>query len=292
MYHILTDSSANLPAGFLKKHDIGVIPFILNIGKEGEQTYTHPEAFDRRDFYGLIRKGVKVSASQISPQRYMEYFEPYLAAGEDIVFIAMSSGVSASYFSALSAADNLKGRFPDREIHVVDSLSVSLGQGLLTAAAAKQRERGKSAGEAADFVSEYRRRLYQVFTVDNPAYLRHAGKCPGLRAASLNVPNIRPILKVGEKGRIVVSGKARGRKESIEALAETYEALAESPERQTIGISHADCPREARYLISLLQKNKPPKKILTVCFEPVTGSGVGPGALSLFFFGGPDVRGR
>ena len=71
---------------------------------------------------------------------------------------------------------------------------------------------------------------------------------------------------------------------------ERYDALVEDPRSQTVGIAHADCPEDAAYLARLLRRNKPPKEILTVCYEPVTGSHVGPGALALFFTGKEGVR--
>ena len=85
-------------------------------------------------------------------------------------------------------------------------------------------------------------------------------------------------------------GKVRGKKRAIAAMAEKYEALVEHPETQRIGIAYAGHYEDAQALEALLQKNKPPREILTVCYEPVTGIHVGPGALALFFLGGDDVR--
>ena len=85
-------------------------------------------------------------------------------------------------------------------------------------------------------------------------------------------------------------GKVRGRKHSVEAVAERYDQLVERPEEQMVCIAHAACEKDADYLISLLNKNHPPKEILKVCYEPVTGSHVGPGALALFFEGRDGAR--
>ena len=289
MFHILTDTSANLPTRYLRKHDIGVIPIYYMIDGE-EFACLDTDAFDGKSYYENIRKGTRVTTSQINPLQYMEFFEPYLAAGEDIVFIAMSSGISSSYLSALSAAENLKQQYPAGKILVIDSLGASLGQGLLVAAAVQQKERGKTAEETAGYIQMLRQRMYQVFTVDDLTHLRRTGRCSNISAAVGTVLQIKPLLKGNEKGQIVTFDKVRGRKRSVEALAEKYDELAIDPGEHTVGIAHADCPKEAQYLISLLKRNRPPKKIMTVCYEPVTGSHVGPGTLALFFFGGPDVR--
>ena len=104
------------------------------------------------------------------------------------------------------------------------------------------------------------------------------------------VLQIKPLLKGDEEGRIVVFAKVRGRRQSIKTLAQMYDKLAVEPEKQTIGIAQAGCREDAEMLISLLKQNRPPKEILTVEYEPVTGSHVGPGALALFFLSQEGVR--
>ena len=82
----------------------------------------------------------------------------------------------------------------------------------------------------------------------------------------------------------------RGRQASIQALADRYDQLVEEPEQQCIGIAHCDCYPDVQTLITLLNRNHPPREIMTVMYEPVTGAHVGPGALALFFFGNPASR--
>ena len=102
--------------------------------------------------------------------------------------------------------------------------------------------------------------------------------------------NIKPILKGSAEGKIISFGKVRGRRTSIETLATLYDQHVSDPESQTVGIAHAGCKKDAEYLISLLNRNHPPKEILLVDYEPVTGSHVGPGALALFFESRKGVR--
>ena len=106
------------------------------------------------------------------------------------------------------------------------------------------------------------------------------------------VLNIKPLLKGNEEGKIVAYSKIRGKKRAVEALAKRYDELAVQADAQTVCIAHADCPEDAEYLKKLLCKNKPPKDILTVCYEPVTGSHVGPGTLALFFEADEHVRSK
>ena len=98
------------------------------------------------------------------------------------------------------------------------------------------------------------------------------------------------MLKGNEKGQIVCIKKERGRRRAIESLVKVYENYIEDAEEQIVGISHADCAEDAEYLASRLRSVAAPKEVLTVCYEPVTGSHVGPDTLALFFVGRDGFR--
>lgn len=286
---ILTDTSANLPTVWVRRHDITVIPFSFFIdGKE--RTCTDVEEFDGKTYYDAMRKGLTVTTSQIHPQRYIEYMKPLLERGKDLLFVGMSSGISGSYASAEMAAATLREEYPERTIRLVDTLGASLGEGLVTLRAAELRAKGKTVDETADALLELRRRICQIFTVDDLSYLRRGGRISHVSAVVGAMLNVKPLLKGDEEGRIVSYGKVRGRVRAIKELVDRFAALAVRPELQCVGISHGDCPEDAAYLEKLLRERCAPREILTVCHEPVTGSHVGPGMLSLFFEGDGDVR--
>lgn len=290
-FAIFTDTSANLPTQLLAKHHIHVLPFQYIIDGNAH-TCMDTDAFDGASFYGAIRAGTQVTTSQITPQLYIDGMSPALESGMDVLFVGMSSGISGSFRSAELAAEELRAMFPRRSIRLVDTLAASLGEGIPVLRAASYRAEGKSLAETADLLLADCKRICQVFTVDDLMHLRRGGRLSGVTAIVGTVLHIKPLLKGNEQGQIVTFGKVRGRKSSIEALAKRYEALVEHPETQIIGIAHADCPEDAAYLCELLRQNRPPKEILLVDYEPVTGSHVGPGALALFFMGGEDVRSK
>ncbi len=288
-FTIMTDTSANLPSAFLRKHKIEAVPFSYYIDDK-EYTCTDTEAFDGSKYYDGIRNGVNVTTSQINPQKYIEYMKPVLDKGEDILFINMSSGISGAYNSAKLAVSELKESYPDRKIRLIDTLGASLGEGMLVLRAVRYRSSGMSIDDTAEKLLSLRRRICQVFMVDDLMHLRKSGRISGAVAILGSMLQIKPLLKGNEKGQIVNFGKARGRKKAIEALAQKYETLVENAKQQIVCIAHTDCENDAHYLEKLLRRNKPPKEIMTVCYEPVTGSHVGPGALALFFEGGENVR--
>ena len=284
-FAILTDTSANLPTAYLRSEDIGVVPFTYTVfGRDYQCLDT--AAFESEGFYNAMRRGVEVSTTLVRPELYLAAFRPRLEAGEDLLFVGMSSGISGSFQCAMLAADDLREEFPERRIRLVDTLGASLGEGLLVMDAARYRAQGMDLDAATEALLRRRRQMVQVFTVDDLMFLRKGGRLSNAAALVGTVLQIKPLLKGDEAGRIVSFAKVRGRKRSIEALAEQYDAQVAEPEAQTVGIAHAGCPADAAALRKLLRKNHPPRRILTVDYEPVTGSHVGPGALALFFYKG------
>ena len=290
-FAIFTDTSANLPTPLLRQHDVAAIPFSYYIDGN-EFTCTDTEYFDAASYYGSIRRGTVVSTSLINPNRYYDGMLPTVREGQDILFVGMSSGISGSYGAGRLAAAQLREEFPERQIEMIDSRGASLGEGLLAVRAAEMRDQGCSLAETAQAIRDLVPAMCQVFTVDDLMHLRRTGRLSNAAAVVATVLNIKPLLKGNENGNIVSFAKVRGRRRSIEAIAEQYDQLVENAGEQVIGIAHADCPGDAAMLMDLLRRNKPPKDILLVDYEPVTGSHVGPGALALFFLGSREFRGK
>ena len=288
-FAILTDSASNLTAKQLRDNNITAIPFPYFLkGKEcGCDTL---EIFDDMAFYAALKNGEKVTTSQINPQTYTNYMRPLLEAGNDILFIGLSSGVSGAFSSAVMAKEQLSEEFPQRKIELVDSLGASLGEGLIVLKAAELRAEGKTLGDTAEEIRIHIKKMYQVFTVDDLMFLKRTGRLSNISAALGTVLGIKPMLKGNEEGKIVAFGKIRGRAKVIAALAEKYDALVKEPEKQTVGISYCDCKEDAKALAELINKTNPPKKLIVLKHEPATGSHLGPGALALYFEGEKGVR--
>lgn len=288
-FTIFTDTSANLPTEYVKANGIIVIPFSYFVD-EREMNCMDTASFDGETFYRSMREGKNVTTSQINPDRFIEYMEPELSKGNDVLYVGMSSGISGAYNSACIAMTELRDRYPERSIRLIDTRGASLGEGLWVIKAAEMRDEGKKIGEIADLLHAGRKNMYQIFVVDDLKYLTRSGRISGAAATVGTLLNIKPLLKGNAKGQIVSHGKVRGMRKALESIAAQYDALVVDAPAQRIGIAHADCKANADKLIELLNKNNPPREILTVCYEPVTGSHVGPGTLALFFLGADDVR--
>ena len=290
-FTILTDTSANLPTALLREHHISIIPFHYSIGDK-QYSCLNTEGFDGKKFYKAMRLGADIKTSAINPQCFVDFFEGFLLKGEDILFISMSSGISSSYHYSEVAVKELEEKYPDRKIRTIDTLGASLGEGIFVLRAIEYRDQGMSIDETYNRIQKEKACMYQVFTVDDLMYLKKTGRLTGSAAIIGNMLQVKPLLKGNENGEIVNFSKVIGRKKAIDGMAQRYNMLVKNPGEQVVGIAHADCEDDANHLISLLNKKKPPKEILTVMYEPVTGSHVGPGTLALFFLGDDKVRFR
>lgn len=292
MFEIITDTSANLDCRWLEENHIRVIPFHYYVGGQ-DCTCMDTGGFDGPAFYNAMRGGERVTTSQITPQAYLDVMRPLLEAGQDILFVGMSSGISGSYSQAEFAARDLREEFPERAIRLVDTLGASLGEGIFVIMASAWRDEGVELDEIWQRLMKRRMDMCQVFTVDDLKYLRNTGRLSNMAAIVGTMLNIKPLLKGNVEGRIVSFAKVPGRRRAIKGMAEQYEKMVRDADQQTIGIAHADCQADVDYLVDLLNRGAhPPKDILTVMYEPVTGSHVGPGTLALFFLGDPKFRGQ
>lgn len=281
-YKIITDSGCDLPRDMLSQLEVSAVPLYVNFRGD-----TRPDSVDGeiRQMYAGLRAGEVATTSAVNPDRWMAQIEPCLVQGEDVLVITFSSGLSATYQSAVIAADELKEKYPDRRILVVDGLSASLGQGLLVWYAARKKNEGLSLEELAVWVEENRFHLCHWFTVDDLMYLKRGGRVSAATALVGTMLQIKPVLHMDDAGHLINMSKTRGRKASIQALADKAVQLGKSYDNSTMFISHGDCLEDAQYLAQLLKEKCGAKEVVIGYTGAVIGSHSGPGTLALFFLG-------
>ena len=281
MTQLFTDTSANLPVEIIDEYGIEVVPFSYTIDAD---EYIPEREFDGKAFYAAMRAGSEVKTSMVNAGTFIERFKTALDAGKDVLYIGMSGGISGTANAALMAKQELDEEYPDRKIVVIDTLAASLGEGLFVIKAAEQLKDGVALDAIEETIRAQVPSMCQSFTVDDLKYLKKTGRVSGAAAIIGNVLSIHPILVGDYEGKIVVKSKVRGMKRTLDALAERYAELALS-KTETIGIAHADNEEGKAYLVQRLRDKGLTGKCLSVCYEPVTGSHVGPGTVALFFFG-------
>lgn len=281
-YQILTDSCCDFPPQ--RYQELGLISLPLSITFRGE---TYPDRNDDslRDMYAGLRAGEAASTAAANPQQWEEALEPVLASGKDALILAFSSGLSTTYQSACIAAEEMKERFPERKILVVDSLCASLGQGLLAYYAARKRDEGLGLEELKAWLEDNKLHLCHWFTVNDLMYLKRGGRINAATAIMGTMLSIKPILHVDNEGHLISVGKARGRKASIAALADKAAELGKGYDNSVMFISHGDCLEDAQALAELVKERCGAKEVYINYVGAVIGSHSGPGTLALFFLG-------
>lgn len=281
-YQIITDSGCDLPLAMRQQMNISMASLTLNFkGQELPDSVSD----DLRGFYEDLRAGEAASTSAVNPESWRSVIRPVLEAGEDALVITFSSGLSTTYQSAVIAAQELAEEYPQRTIRVVDSLCASLGQGLLLWYACQKRDAGMTLSDLAVWLEENRGNLCQWFTVDDLMYLKRGGRISGATALVGTMLGIKPVLHVDEAGRLINVGKVRGRKASIEALAEKMKLLGLPGENKTVFICHGDCLEDAHRLETILKEKCGVEEVFIGYTGAVIGSHSGPGTLALFFLG-------
>lgn len=281
-YKIITDTGCDMPASMCKDLNLVVVP--LSVLYKGE-TFTEYSEPWLQELYQGLRSGEKATTSAINPDGWSRALEPILAAGEDVLVMAFSSGLSTTYQSAVIAANELAEKYPDRKIRVVDTLCASLGQGLLVWYACQKRDAGLSLDEVTSWVEENKLHLCHNFTADDLMYLKRGGRVSAATAVAGTLLQIKPILHVNNEGKLVSIGKARGRKASIQALCDKVGELGIPGANDTIFICHGDCLEDAKTLEAMLKDKYGTKNVFIYYIGAVIGAHAGPGTMSVFFLG-------
>lgn len=284
-YIIVTDSSADLSTELVQEAGVEVLPLRFTI--EGQTKYNWPDnrEMDPKEFYSRLRGGEMATTAAVNMDQYLTMLEPVLQAGKDVLVLAFSSGLSATYDSARLAGEELREKYPERKLFVVDTLCASMGEGLLVWHAGQLKKQGKTIEEVRDWAEENKLHLCHQFTVDDLHFLKRGGRISATTAAVGSMLKIKPVLHVNNEGKLVNIGKARGRKASLNTLVDRMEATAVNPAEQTVFISHGDSLEDAQYVARLVSERMGVKDIRINYVGPVIGAHSGPGTLALFYLG-------
>jgi DegV family protein with EDD domain len=240
---------------------------------------------DPHQFYEMLRQGEVATTAAVNVGQYVEFLTPVLRAGQDVLILAFSSGLSTTYNSSTIAAAELREKFPERKIFTVDTLCASLGQGLLVYLAAKEREKGKTIEEVYNWAVSNKLSLCHQFTVDDLHFLKRGGRISATTAVVGSMLQIKPVLHVDNDGHLVNIGKARGRHAALKALVDKMEQTAIDPADQTVFISHGDCLEDAQLVAQQVRDRLGVQHIYLNFVGPVIGAHSGPGTLALFYVG-------
>ena len=282
-YVIYTDSACDISPELLAEW--GVLSRSLTFRfSDSEKEYSN-EDMPVLEFYNKMREGGVAKTAAVNSESFLGEFEKILAAGDDLLYLGFSSGLSTTYNSARIAAGELREKYPDRKIYVIDTLSASAGEGLIVYLTVKAKREGATVEEAAALAESLIPRMGIWFTVDDLVYLKRGGRVSPTAAFVGNLLGIKPVLYMDDAGHLIPVLKVRGRKNAITALADKYTEMAADKENGTVFISHGDCLDDANALASILESRHGVKVEVITDVGPVIGAHSGPGTLALFYVG-------
>ena len=281
-YVITINSTSDLPNDWVMERNIPVIPLKCTIGGE-----TYRDMFDlsAEDFYGRLRNGEMAVTSQVNPDEAMKVMEPILKEGKDILHLAFSSGLSGTYNSMCIAAEELREKYPERKIVVVDTLCASLGEGMIDYKAFELQKEGKTLEEVAQWVEDNKLKVCHFFMVDDLNHLQKGGRISKTSAVLGTMVQIKPIIYLDNEGKLEIIRKERGRKKALSKLVDLAIEASEGVENDIVMIPHGDCLKDAEYVADLVREKMGVEKILINNVGTVIGGHTGPGILAVVCMG-------
>lgn len=284
---IVTDSVSDLNKEIAKEFDIRIIPMKYNFGDGKEYCDSIDlDKFSILQFYKKIESGLTSKTSAVSISNFIDFVEPILNENKKVLVIGFSSALSSSYFNYVIGAKQLNNFYGEGSVQVIDSLSVSCGEGLLCLLTALERKKGKNIDECYKFVEETKYKICHYFTVGNLNSFLKSGKLTASKALMGTILHLKPIIHVDNDGRLVPIARKFGLKQSyLEVLKHLKNEIADD---SFIFLSYGDIPMAyINSIKSYLRKKYPNNKILfgNYC-GPVIASHCGESVFAIYFLGG------
>ena len=287
-YVLTCCSTADLSKDYFEKRNIPYVCFHFTMdGVEYMDDLGQSMPFD--EFYARIAAGSMPTTSLVNTDQFIAFFEPYLKEGKDILHLTFSSGLSGTYASALLARDELKERYPERKLIVVDSLGASSGYGLMVDTLADMRDSGVSLQDAADWIEAHKLNMHHWFFSTDLTHYKRGGRISQTAFVVGSILGINPLMNMDDGGHLAPRFKINGKKRVMREIVKQMELHAENglDYDKKCFISNSACLEDAKTVASLVEQTFPKLngKVLINSVGTVVGSHTGPGTVALFFWG-------
>ncbi|WP_297713954.1 DegV family protein [Clostridium sp.] len=281
---IITDSACDLKREYIDKNNIGLISLVLNLNDEVIKDDLG-KTLSYKDFYRQMREGATPTTSQVNAHEFEEEFIKHVKNGDSIICITISSALSGTFNSANIARNNILEEYPEAKIELVDSLSVSMGQGLLVLKACEMRDNGASMEEIVQWLEDNKRKIIHSILIDDLNHLKRGGRISGATAAIGGLLNIKPSAYIDDEGKLVQGEKIKGKKKALKFLANEVRERIINDENEVIYICHGDCLEDAESLRDIILQEVKLKDIIINYVGNVVGAHAGPGVLAVVYLG-------
>lgn len=280
MIRIITDSTCEAPEALLRHPAVTVVPLSVVFGQTALRDGVD---ISREEFWKRLPGSDPLpTTAQATPADFLDLFQQFTAAGEEVVVLPISAKLSGTYSSAITARDSQ----PNWPVDVVDSRSTSVGLGLMVQEAAAMIDAGASRDEIVARLIRMREQIRIIFAVETLEYLQRGGRIGKAQAFVGTLLKFKPLLAIVD-GEVVPVARVRSRAKALEAMQETL--LAEVPQRGPqvrLAITHALAAEDASAVAAKLAASFGTSQAFIADLGPVLGVHVGPGTIGVGVYAG------
>lgn len=282
-YLLFMDVSGDVERSYADNGKVKLLPMEFVINGEVYLYTDDDKGMNAVEFYEFVRQQAPMSTSQISPSKWVEYFEPYLKQGYSALCLCLSSGLSSSYNSACLAAEELKQKYPDVDMIPIDSLRATGISGLICERMIENKEKGLSITDNCNDLLAFRDKTHGCAYVDDLDSLKRGGRISKTVAFVGGLLGIKPLIQFNKDGTLQMWGKQRGYKPSINKIVEFYLERADVEHPQTVYITHANDETYANELAKKIKEVSPLATVKIRLLSPIIGVHLGTSAMVLGF---------
>lgn len=285
MYQLFTDTDTDITPKEAKEYGYQLIsmPYVIKSG-QAVFPYEDFQTFDDKAFYDSLRNGVLPTTYGISPVRYVKYFEPFLKAGKDILYVHFSAAMSGTFNAMKLAWNELQEKYPDRKLYTVDTKGITICSNNIVKEIGDLAKKGATAEEIVDWSKREVDKFAVYFYADDLKFFKRSGRVSGLAATVGGIFGVRPIIHMDENGVMRSIAKAKGRKAALAKILDYVQTLQEDIRDHRVIVGHSDAYELAKELETELKKAYGEDlKTEIVAVNPTAGSHCGPNAVGVCF---------
>lgn len=285
-FQLFTDTDTDITPEIAQRYNYKLIsmPYTLSNGTDF-YPYVSWKEFDYQGFYGMLRNGELPKTFALSPQNYIDYFEPYFKEGKDVLYVHFSAAMSGTFDSMRLALNELKEKYPDRTVYTIDTKAITICSYNIVCEIGEMALKGASIEEIIKWSETEIDKFAVYFFADDLKFFGKSGRVSGIAALMGGILGIRPIINMNSQGIMGSVAKAKGRRGAMKALLEYVNTLQENIKDHKVIIGHADAIELATDLEKKLKEiYGEDLNTEIVVVNPTAGSHCGPDTVGVCFY--------
>lgn len=284
MIILFTDTDTDMTPSIAKELGYNLISMPYSINEKEIYPYVDFNEFDYKSFYNLLRSGVLPKTSAISPVTYINYFEPFLKEGHDILYVHFSAAMSGTFSALHIAEEELKEKYPDRKIYKIDTKGISILSYIIVKEISELYKSGKTIEEILKWAENEVDKFAIYFYVDDLKFFQRSGRVSGFSAFMGNIFGIHPIIHISSEGNMEAIAKGKGKIGTLRKILTYIDELQEDIKEHKVMIAHTDAEDIAITLSEIMkEKYGNDLDIEIVVVNPTIGSHCGPDCVGITF---------